>query len=655
MSMRTPTVARPSVAGSDRPLNPPFAPPLFRGLDGLRAISVIAVMLFHLTPGAWPGGFIGVDVFFVISGFLITSLLLRERELTGRLALGAFWKRRARRLLPALAVVVAVSGSAAWAIGGDVLVGMGRQVLGAATFSGNWLSLAAGGTYFDDTAPEILRNLWSLGIEEQFYVIWPLIMVALCLIPQRRWRILVVGAIAAASASAMAALYVPGDATRVYYGTDTHSFALTIGAVLALATAAWPYSVLGWSRASRFFTPMIALPGAVGLIVAFSVMSGDDAATYRGGLVGVAVCAALIIAGAIVPGSWIGAMLDIPPLRFIGRRSYGLYLWHWPVFALVTAALPTWPRDGLSAWALGALALAITVVAAMMSYRFVEVPIRRRGLRASMKEWFDRSRSGWRPATAATAVLALTAASIAGTAAAVVSPPAQTSAQVSIEKGAAVIEDQATRESPASAGPGAIPLDKPADAPHDGLGPLISPGTVRPGVPATGAEITAIGDSVMLASAPALQEALPGIHIDAVVSRQLREAPALLQAMADTGALRRVVVIGLGTNGPIDGATLDELRRIAGGERLLVVVSVYAPRGWTDGVNLNLTSFAQLNRDVEISHWREAIAGQLDLLSGDQIHPGPRGGGVYAVALREALQRLADLPPVPTPSSIWLR
>ena len=169
MSMRTPTVARPSVAGSDRPLNPPFAPPLFRGLDGLRAISVIAVMLFHLTPGAWPGGFIGVDVFFVISGFLITSLLLRERELTGRIALGAFWKRRARRLLPALAVVVAVSGSAAWAIGGDVLMGVGRQVLGAATFSGNWLSLAAGGTYFDDTAPEILRNLWSLGIEEQFY------------------------------------------------------------------------------------------------------------------------------------------------------------------------------------------------------------------------------------------------------------------------------------------------------------------------------------------------------------------------------------------------------------------------------------------------------------------------------------------------------
>ena len=117
--------------------------------------------------------------------------------------------------------------------------------------------------------------------------------------------------------------------------------------------------------------------------------------------------------------------------------------------------------------------------------------------------------------------------------------------------------------------------------------------------------------------------------------------------MADAGTLRRVVVVGLGTNGPIDAVTLDQLHRIAGPERRLVVVSVYAPRGWTDGVNQSLSTFAQRYRDVEIATWREAIAGQLDLLSGDQIHPGPRGGGVYASALRDALQRLADVPPLP--------
>jgi hypothetical protein len=148
--------------------------PRYAGLDGLRALAVVLVVVYHLFPG-WVlhSGFVGVDVFFVISGFLITSLLLREHDRTGRIALLAFWTRRARRLLPALAVVVTVSASAAWLVGGDVLLGLGRQVLGAITFSSNWASLSAGASYFAGTQPELLRNLWSLAVEEQFYVLWP--------------------------------------------------------------------------------------------------------------------------------------------------------------------------------------------------------------------------------------------------------------------------------------------------------------------------------------------------------------------------------------------------------------------------------------------------------------------------------------------------
>ena len=638
MSMRTSVLERPTFDEVPRDVHPVVTPPPFRGLDGLRAIAVVAVIVFHLVPGAWPGGFIGVDVFFVISGFLITSLLLREQDLTGRIALGRFWKRRARRLLPALAIVVAITGGAAWVLGGDVLTGFGLQVLGAATFSANWLSIAGDATYFDHTAPELLRHLWSLGIEEQFYLVWPIVMIALCRVSKRRWRMLSVGVIAAASVIAMALLFEPSEITRVYFGTDTHSFPLMIGALLAFAVSSWTSRAIGWSRAARFWAPWIAVPGLIGLTVAFAQVAGEDPATYRGGLLAVALCTALVIAGAIVPGSWIGSMLEAVPFTYIGRRSYGLYLWHWPVFVLVTAALPTWPRDGLSALALGAIALVITSGAAVLSYRFVEMPMRQIGVRSTTARWISRARSGWLPATTAAIVFAVAILSIAATIAAIAAPPTQSSAHISIEKGIAAIEQQAS-ESDLSTGSGDDAVEGPGS-------PVPEPIDV-PGTPATGPEITAIGDSVMLASAPALQEAFPGVQIDAIVSRQLRDAPAILQSMADAGTLRRVVVVGLGTNGPIDAATLDQLRRIAGSERRLVVVSVYAPRGWTDGVNQSLSTFAQRYRDVEISTWREAISGQLDLLSGDQIHPGPRGGGVYASALRDALQRLADQPPLP--------
>ena len=172
------------------------------GLDGLRAIAVLAVIVYHFVPVAAPGGYLGVDVFFVISGFLITSLLLRERARTGGVAVSRFWLRRARRLLPALTLVVLVSGAAAALIGGDVLVHLGSQVLGAATFSSNWLYIAQGSSYFDGTSPDLFRNLWSLAVEEQFYLVWPGLLLLVLLLRASWARVAVVSLLAAVSAVA---------------------------------------------------------------------------------------------------------------------------------------------------------------------------------------------------------------------------------------------------------------------------------------------------------------------------------------------------------------------------------------------------------------------------------------------------------------------
>ena len=605
----------------------------FAGLDGLRAIAVLVVILYHLTPGALPGGFLGVDIFFVISGFLITSLLIRDHAGTGRIRLGNFWRRRVRRLLPALVLVVLVCCTAAWVIGGDVLVGLGQQVLGAMTFSSNWLAIASERSYFDESTPELLRNLWSLAVEEQFYLVWPLLIFALLAVPGRWARIAIVATLAVVSALGMALFAsVGGDATRVYYGTDTHSFGLTLGAVLAIASSRWPLDPERWPGAVKALLTGAGAVAVAALMATSFVMTADSALTYRGGLAAVALLSALVILGSVFPGSPLGRALDRQPLRWIGERSYGLYLWHWPVFVLVTAALPELPAVGAGGWLLGAIAAAITVVAAAASYRYLEQPIRRNGLRGTARRlavsWSARGIRAARIAAAGTLVLALGAATVGS----IVADPGEGSVQAQIEAGQQAVQSQPEPVQPTD--------DEP---PAGAVAPL-------PG----GDQITAIGDSVMLASARELQNAFPGIHIDAAVSRQLSHAPAILEAMVAAGTLRPTVVIGLGTNGPIDTESLHRLRELAGSRHQIVLVNVFAPRWWSDGVNASLSDFAQQYRDVELANWRDSIAGQVRLLARDQIHPGDAGGRVYAGAVRDALQRLSELPPLLGPRDYGL-
>ena len=580
------------------------------GLDGLRAIAVLAVMAFHFLPDTLKGGYVGVDVFFVISGFLITGLLVRERATAGRISLGGFWARRARRLVPALVLVVAVCSTAALLIGGDVLVGLGSQVLGAATFSSNWLAILQGQSYFDATTPELFRNLWSLAVEEQFYLLWPLALLALLLVRNRVARSAIALVIAVGSATAMA-LLVTDDATRVYYGTDTHSFGLALGAALAfLVEGRFTDAAAPLPRAARVTLPVAGGLSVLGIIAAAGLLREGDWFTTHGGLAAVAALTAIAIAGATVPGSWLGSALDVQPLRWIGERSYGLYLWHWPVLVLLVAALPV----GTAWWVAPAGALVVTVGAAALSYAFVETPVRRRGLRGT---WVHvvRGRVGIR-AVAAVAAAALVA-TVGFTGVAIASDPGRGQAQASIEAGQDLL---------------ALP------------GFAVAPRRPQP-LP-TGDQIYAVGDSVMLAAAPELEEAFPGIAIDAVVSRQMFEAEDIVSAVIAAGAMRPILVLGLGTNGWIDEETLDDVHAMLPRGTQMIVVNVQVPREWGPDVNSILDDFARSQRDVELSNWYSAIQPQLDVLADDEVHPGPTGGRIYCGALADALQRLSEIPPL---------
>jgi peptidoglycan/LPS O-acetylase OafA/YrhL len=340
-------------------------------LDGIRALAVTAVVLFHAGVGGLRGGFLGVDTFFVLSGFLITSLLLQEASGEGRVRLARFWVRRARRLLPALLAVLAVTVIAGhYLLDSDALGLLRTDEYAALGYVANWRMIFRGTGYAAATAtPSPLQHTWSLGIEEQFYLLWPLLVAGLCawVAARRAYRMLLCLCLGGTVVSQVlcAVLFRPGSIGRAYYGTDTRAQALLLGAGLAALLA------LGGLRRAR-----LGIPAAVALVITAGLWhAADDQASwlYRGGLTLAALATALLIAHVIVePDAPIGRALAVPPLVWLGRISYGVYLWHWPLFTFVTA-----DATGLSRWPLLAVRLAGTLAVAVLSYHLIEQPVRR--------------------------------------------------------------------------------------------------------------------------------------------------------------------------------------------------------------------------------------------------------------------------------------
>ncbi|HEY3982070.1 MAG TPA: acyltransferase family protein [Streptosporangiaceae bacterium] len=377
------------------------------GLDGLRALAVLAVLAYHLGLGWAPGGLLGVGVFFTLSGYLITDLLLGQFARTGSLQLLDFWFRRARRLLPALFVMLAVVVAWVALLQRTQLAGLRGPVGAAAVYVSNWYLIGQHTSYFARFGPPSpLGHLWSLAVEEQFYLVWPwLLLLGLALVRPRRgagsraatgtgaagrYGLAVVALIlAGASAAAMTMLYHPGyDPTRVYDGTDTRAFALLIGAALAFA---WPTHQprRDVSAVSRWSLDGVGLVGL--LVIAALVWRTNEYSPfmYRGGLVVLSLATVLVLAAVAAPAGRLGQLLGAAPLRWIGVRSYGIYLWHFPIIALTT---PAGGRDPASR---AALQVAATIAVAALSWHFVEEPIRH----GALSRWWSALRA--RPGRAA--------------------------------------------------------------------------------------------------------------------------------------------------------------------------------------------------------------------------------------------------------------
>ena len=517
------------------------------GLDGLRAVAVLGVLFYHADVSWMPGGFLGVDVFFVLSGYLITALLLAEFRNKREISLKQFYLRRARRLLPALFLVLGAVSLFAVIFLPEEITKLRGDVIAALGYATNWYQIFHHQSYFDAVGrPPMLQHLWSLAVEEQFYLVWPLLVVGMLKLWKGRRRPMLIATLSGVAASTilLTALSVSRgyplahDPSRVYFGTDTRISTMLVGAALALV---WAPSRLS-ERVPRGGIQVLDAIGVIALAVLlwiFFTVSQFSNALYRGGFLGVAVVSAVVIAVTVHPAAHLSAwVLGHKPLRWLGERSYGIYLWHWPIFMVTRPTLDIW----LTGFPNLVLRFALTIGAAALSFRYVEQPVRQ----GALGRWYKavREAKGAERARVASHTAATTGVVALGVVLVTVGLATARPARLTPGLAAVVATPNTTATTVTTA-----PATTPATA------------APNPALP----RVAAIGDSVMLGATPALAAQVPGVWVNAQVSRGFGNGIDLIRSLHDNNQLGDTVVVHLGTNGVITDGQMEALLAILEG------------------------------------------------------------------------------------------
>ncbi len=610
------------------------------GLDGIRAIAVLGVIAYHLGLGWASGGLLGVGVFFVLSGYLITDLLVAALRKEGARSFGQFWLRRARRLLPALFVMLLVTVTWSTLFDRAQLPSLRSDLLPAIFYFSNWWYVFHHVSYFaQDGPPAVLGHLWSLAIEEQFYLLWPLVLLGTL-----RWvrdRRVVIGGIlvlAAASAAEMALLYVPfTDPTRVYDGTDTRAFELLIGAALALA---WPRGRVLGPITPRARTVLDAAGGAAlaGILVLYWQTGQYDAFVYRGGMVLLSLLSAVLIAVCVHPAARVGHALGVGPLRWVGERSYGMYLWSLPIIVLTT------PQGTHGSLLRDTLQVAGIFGAAALSWHFVEQPVRHGAIGRLLAQWRERWRSrqlatilpsthSWAVSGVGLVALLICALGLSGV---ISGTSAPSEALRSIVPPLRHRIDPSTTTTHPTAG-----------TPHGGGTTTTTNATTTTTTTAVappGQGVTVIGDSIMVDAAPYIEQMLPGVVVDAQIGQQLTQVQAQVPQLKARGDIGNRVIIELGTNGYFSTTQLERLLRSLGPMKRIVLVNTRETRPWEQAVNQTIDTVARSYPGATLVNWYGISAGTPQYFEPDGVHLNPQGAKYYASLLVHALE-------APSPSS----
>jgi len=568
-------------------------------IDGLRALAVIAVMFYHLGFSWIPGGFLGVDLFFVISGYVITRLLLDSIAQSGGLDLRGFYLARARRLLPALLFTVITTTIAIGIWAPDTIKRFVTDMPFALSGTMNWWLVAREQDYFESIGrPPLLQHTWSLAVEAQFYLVWPLILYFILKKLGKNRIPFAALMIAAASGITLLIVSLSLDASNtskvshIYFGTDTHSIGLFLGAALAVSWIPQNFTTT-LSKEAQNFIDGVGVFGFIGILATFFLIDESKPTLYKIAFPLAAIFGAAIIMSVVHPASRFAPLLENPVLLWIGERSYAIYLWHWIIFQVTR---PTVDLAGQT-WALYSLRILIVFALADISLRYVEIPIRRGAIKYWLKGLKYRTK---RERTRQTrfffsifiVVLALSS---------VVSVRA---ISIGNEQRAAIEES------------------------------LASPEVSTPNPSSEGIWLT--GDSVILGIRTSLNEVTPVSLINARIGRQ---APELLDVMKRDKKVAgdSPIIFNLGNNGLLQEAVVREIFELVKSQSSIIVVNAAVTRPWRDSNNSLVKKVASQYSNVRLIDWNSISEGRTEYFAPDGVHLVPAGVEAYVSEIKKYL------------------
>ncbi|MGO2686307.1 MAG: acyltransferase family protein [Enterococcus italicus] len=617
------------------------------GIDGLRSLAVIGVILYHLMPTTMRGGYLGVPIFFVISGYLITDLLRQEWQRTQKINMKQFYYRRMKRLYPALVALLLGSSFYITLFQRNLLNNLRGVVVSSLLYLNNWWQIKQGFSYFDRFTNESpFTHLWSLAVEGQNYLIWPVLFYLLVRFVKKRSTIFYfLTGMGIASAILMAVLYQPsGDPTRVYYGTDTRLFSLWMGSALAFI---WPSNHLKEkipSQAKKLLN-VAGFTSVLFLLVALFFLSDQSSFVYYGGLYLISILSTIAVAITAHPGASLNRWLTNPIFAYIGKRSYGIYLYQFPVMIFYEAKVSNL-ADHI--WLHTLIEVLLILGISELSYRFIEEPFRKFDYSQTwptVRDWFARpiisKAKPWQLPAAIVTVVALVGI--------VTAPKDQVDAeqkefQTEISQNQKIAEktkQQTTTESSTATTDTVDSATKEEEEEvfstnvsdimkkYDLSKKIVEAAQIK--------EVTIFGDSVALGTAKNINEVFPKAVVDAQVGRQLYGTVPLLQKLAEQGLLKDTVVIALGTNGPATSAQFDELMAYLG-DRKVYFMNVRVPtQRWQNDVNDLLTEKAKQYSNMKVIDWYDLSNDHDDWFRPDRVHPTVPGRIAYTRLLAKAI------------------
>ncbi|ENY5532427.1 acyltransferase family protein [Staphylococcus pseudintermedius] len=594
-----------------KPINPRYMP----GLDGVRAVAVIAIIIYHLNPQWLSGGFLGVDTFFVISGYLITSLLLTEYHYTGKIELMSFWLRRVKRLIPAVLFLVMGVIVLSLIFMPTEIQKVRADSIAAIFYVSNWWYIMQNVDYFEQFAVQPLKHLWSLAIEEQFYLVFPIVLLSLLSFIRRLKSIRIIFLILLViSMIAMMVLYVPNEnVARVYFGTDTRIQTLLMGVLLALV---WPPFQLK-AKVNRQMRTMIDTAGVVGLailFICFKFVSETNSILYYGGFFLISTVTLLVIASSVHPSGYFAKFLGNKVFTFIGSRSYSLYLWHYPIIVLIHHQFVQGQIPPL----VYVVEILLMVLMAEFSYKFIEQPFRKEGFNIfafnHLKNW--RSQKVLR--TWLVIILLIpTLLVMVG------------SFNRFAQKNSTRVTEVNTEE-----------IDKLITQPLP-LPQLEIDGFVVKGNKQKYAswKPLLIGDSVMVDIGDDFRSFVPKADINGKVGRQLVEATSLAKRQYQSYRDKNdIVVLELGTNGDFTEEQLNSLLEQFG-EADIYLVNTRVPRSYESHVNQVLAKAAKKRANVTLVDWYSRSENHTEYFAPDGIHLQPPGVRALTNSIIQAIEK----------------